>query len=190
MTRVLLLICALASSCSHVVQIKMADDSPADISVDGVALGKAPVNYSEGLAGKNSSYKVEARLGDGRVVNQDVKRSEMSMGAVGAGAGAGAGACVAFSAAGAVASFIIPFGGLIGCLGCAALIGGPAGGFLLAGQSTDVVTIDPTGKAPVAELPLRDPSVRQLALRGNRSGTPRESPPAEAISGAAGLGGD
>ena len=161
MDRLLLLVVLLSCSCSHVVQIKMADDSAAEISVDGVSLGKAPANYTEGLSGKGSKYRVEAKLADGRVIAKDVERSEMSMGGIGIGAGAGAGACLAIGAAATVAAFIIPFGGLLGCFGCVALVGGPAGGFLLAGQSTDVVSIEPGGSTgPTTELPLSLPPRR------------------------------
>jgi len=141
------------------VQIKMADNSAADISVDGVPLGKSPVNYTEGFAGKNSSYQVEATLPSGQTVRSEVKRGEMSMGALGVGAGAGVGACLFIGAVATVAGFIIPFGGLIGCAGCPALIAGPAAGFFVAGQSTDVVTIDPGLGALAPSSPPTTPPV-------------------------------
>ena len=141
----------------------MSDNSAAEISVDGVALGKSPVTYNESLAGKDSTYIVEAKYPDGRKVAQEVKRSEMSMNGVGAGAGAGAGGCLALSCVGGIAgAFIGIFAAPVGCLACAALVAGPGAAYFLAGQSPDVVTISPDGKpagAPppaVGVVPKRD----------------------------------
>lgn len=147
----LILLAAVFSlcSCSHVVQIKMSDNSAADISVDGASVGKAPATYTENLAQKGSTYTVEAKLPSGKVVTQQVERSETSMGGVGAGAGAGVCGCLAISGAAYVLSVVtFGIGGLFGCLACPALIGGPVGGYFLAGQSPDVVTISADGTAP------------------------------------------
>ncbi len=151
----------VAAGCSHAVHIEVKDQPTAEISVDGVAVGRAPATYTESLAGKDSAYRVEAKLPSGQVIAQDVKRTETSMGAVGAGAGAGVGACCALGVVGVATNLtlglVIPFAGVpFFCLGCLALPGGPVAAYFLSGQSPDSVVV--SSDAATAPRPVAPPA--------------------------------
>lgn len=140
-----------ASACSHTVHIEVKDQPAAEVKVDGVAVGKAPATYTESIGSKGATYQVEAALPSGQVLQQQVTKSETSLGAVGLGAGVGAGACCGIVGVSAVLALAeVPYGGVVGYLGCPALVVGPLLGFLLAGQSPDSVVLEGTPTTPEA----------------------------------------
>jgi hypothetical protein len=149
-----------AMGCNHAVGIRMADNTPADISVDGQNLGKAPVTYNESPGMKDSTYQIEAKKPDGTVVKMEGKRTETgSMEGAGVGAGIGAAACLGLNCAGGAVFTVLGFVGLgflgipVGCVGCAALVAGPIAGYVLVGRSPDTVVVGGPGVAPAPAAP-------------------------------------
>lgn len=149
-----------AMGCNHAVAIRMADNTPADITVDGQNLGKAPVTYNESPAMKDSTYQIEAKKPDGTVVKMEGKRTESgSMEGAGVGAGIGAVACLGINCVGGAIAGVLSVVGLgiigvpVGCVGCAALIAGPIAGYMMVGRSPDTVVVGGSGAPDAAPLP-------------------------------------
>lgn len=192
MDRLMAMVSALfllsATGCNHAVAIRMADNSPAEISVDGKNLGKAPVTYQDSWGLKDSVFQIVAKRPDGSQVKMEGKRTVTGSGeAIGIGAGVGAATCLGLSCMGSGVSLGLSLVGLgilgtpFGCLGCVALVGGPIGGYFLAAKSPDTIVVgaaDGTPGTPGGSSEGSSPPPSSLPSDPAASPPPGAAPPA------------
>lgn len=174
-----------ATGCSHAVAIRMADNSPAEISVDGKNLGKAPVTYQETFGFKDSVYQIVAKRPDGSQVKMEGKRTVTGSGeGIGIGAGVGAATCLGLSCMGSGISLGLSVVGLailgtpFGCLGCVSLVAGPIGGYFLAAKSPDTIVVAETGGSPGDSSGGSSPPPSSLPSDPAAAPPPGAAPPA------------
>ena len=128
----------------------------ADITVDGKSAGKSPATVQVDSGGGPLSVRAK---GGGKDVTKSVPKDQTNWGPVAGGAGVGVGACCAINGAAGLISLIFPPAAFLGCVGCVALVGAPAGAYFLWGSKpADQVSLEmgvpASAIAPAAPQPV------------------------------------
>ncbi|MDP2343511.1 MAG: hypothetical protein Q8O67_21305 [Deltaproteobacteria bacterium] len=175
---VLVSVLALMSfGCSHVTNIESTPG--VEISVDGQAVGKAPLAYTTPAGAKPVVVTVR---GNGVERSQTIERTELDWTNIGIGAGIGSGACVGIGCVSGVATFIfLPAAlpaALALCVGCALPFAGGGAAYMFAGQRLpDNIKVDLIAAPPSTTPPAKPGSPPTTTPPTTTPTPPAKAPP-------------